>query len=63
MCKGGVEVTRYDKQRIENAIWTLERYRNELRDTQAEIIVDGASITSWDALKVLDLALFMLCKE
>ena len=55
-------MTRYDKQRIENAIWTLERYRNELQDTDAEIVIDGASVTPWDALKVLDLAFFMMTK-
>ena len=56
-------MTRYDRQRIEDAIWTLERYRNELQDTEAEIIVDGASVTPWDALKVLDLALYKLEQE
>ena len=53
-------MTQYDKQRIENALWTLERYRNELQETDVDIIVDGASVTPWDALKVLDLAFFIL---
>ena len=53
-------MNQYDKQRIENAIWTLERYRNDLQETDVEIIVDGVSVTPWDALKVLDLAFFML---
>ena len=53
-------MNQYDLQRIENAMWILERYRNELQDTKAEIIVDGASITPWDALNVLDLVLYKL---
>ena len=56
-------MTQYDKQRIENALWTLERYRNDLQETDVEIIIDGVSVTPWDALKVLDRALYKLEQE
>ena len=52
----------FDKQRIENAIWTLERYRNELIDTNVDILIDGIYVNVSDALKVLDLALYELTK-
>ena len=56
-------MTQYDKQRIENAIWTLERYRNELWETDVDIIIDGVRVTPCDALKVLDYALYKLLQE
>ena len=46
----------FDKQRIENANWILQRYRDELEDTNADIVIDGVNITTNDALKILDLA-------
>ena len=50
----------FDIQRIENALWVLERYWNDLQDTNAYIRVDGVEMTSSDALKVLDIALYAL---
>ena len=55
-------MTPYDKQRIENAIWTLERYSGELQDTEVEILIDDVYINTSDALRVLDLALYKLTK-
>ena len=52
----------FDVQRVENAIWTLEQYRNKLIDTDVDIIVDGVSIGVSDALKVLDYVLYELTK-
>ena len=57
-----IKMTPFDKQRIENAIWTLERYREELDDLDAETIVDGVWFNVSDALRVLDLALYKLTK-
>lgn len=53
----------FDIQRIENANWVLQRYRDELEDTNANILIDGVTITPNDALKVLDLASYMLTKQ
>ena len=50
----------FDKQRIENANWILQKYYNELEDTNAYIVIDGVYITPKDALKVLDLAIYKL---
>lgn len=50
----------FDKQRIENANWTIQRYRDELEDTNVYVIIDGIYITPNDALKVLDLAVYEL---
>ena len=52
----------FDKQRIENANWILQRYRDELEDTNVYIVIEGVTITPNDALKVLDLALYELTK-
>lgn len=53
----------FDIQRIENANWVLQRYRDELEDINANILIDGVTITPNDALKVLDLASYMLTKQ
>ena len=54
----------FDIQRIENANWVLQRYRDELEDTNADIVIDGVTITPSDALRVLDLALYEIsCME
>lgn len=50
----------FDKQRIENANWVLQRYRDELEDTEAFDVVNGEYITVYDALKILDLAVYKL---
>ncbi len=50
----------FDKQRIENANWILQRYCDELEDTNEYIIINGVTITPNDALKVLDLAIYKL---
>lgn len=47
----------FDKQRIENANWILQRYRDELEDTNVYILIDGVYVTPNDALKALDLAI------
>lgn len=52
----------FDIQRIENANWVLQRYRDELEDTNVDIVIDGVTITPSDALRVLDLALYKLTK-
>ena len=52
----------FDIQRIENANWVLQRYRDELEDTNADIVIDGVTITPSDALRVLVLALYKLTK-
>ena len=53
----------FDKQRIENANWILQRYRDELEDTNADIVIDGVNITTNDALKILDLAVYKLMNQ
>jgi hypothetical protein len=50
----------FDKQRIETANWILQRYCDELEDTNADIIINGVNITPNDALKILDLAVYKL---
>lgn len=55
-------MTQYDKQRIENAIWTLEKYSEQLEDLDAEILINDVWFNVSDALKVLDLALYKLTK-
>lgn len=53
----------FDIQRIENANWILQRYSDELDDTNTSMVVDGVYITTNDALKILDLAVYKLTKE
>ena len=53
----------FDKQRIENANWILQRYCDELEDTNAYIVIDGVNITTNDALKILDLAVYKLMNQ
>ena len=50
----------FDKQRIENANWVLQMYSNTLEDTEEFIVVNGEYITVYDALKILDLAVYKL---
>lgn len=42
-------MTRYDKQRIENAIWVLEQYDYEIRQ-----IARSLEYHNWDIEKVFD---------
>lgn len=53
----------FDKQRIENANWILQRYCGELEDAKADIVVDGVYITTNDALRILDLAVYKLTNQ
>lgn len=53
----------FDKQRIENANWIIQRYHNELEDTNAFIVVNGKYITTNDALRILDLAVYKLTNQ
>ncbi len=53
----------FDKQRIENANWIIQRYRDELEDTNTYVIVNGEYITPNDALKILDLAVYRLINQ
>ena len=59
---GGLVMNNFDIQRIENANWVLQRYRDELEDTNVDIVIDRVTITPRDALRVLDLALYKLTK-
>lgn len=52
----------FDIQRIENANWILQRYSDELDDTNADTVIDGVTITTNDALRILDLAVYKLTK-
>lgn len=52
-----------DLQRIENAIWVLEKYWVNLQDTNADMCRDGVWFDTSDALKVLDMALDALKEE
>jgi hypothetical protein len=53
----------FDKQRIENANWVLQMYFDKLEDTEAYIVVNGEYITVYDALKILDLAVYKLISQ
>ena len=53
----------FDKQRIENANWIIQRYRDELEDTNAYIFIDGVYVTTNDALRILDLAVYKLTNQ
>lgn len=53
----------FDKQRIENANWIIQRYRDELEDTNAYIVIDGVYATTNDALRILDLAVYKLTNQ
>ena len=55
-------MTQYDKQRIENAIWTLLRYSDELDDTGVDIMIDGVYVNTNDALRVLEDVLYHITK-
>ena len=46
-------MNQFDKQRIENAIWTLEQYTDELYDVMMGIHVDDQWISPRDVLYVL----------
>lgn len=37
-------MNKFDKQRIENAIWTLLQYQNDIRNMASEIKVDEHEI-------------------
>ena len=56
-------MTTYDIARIENAIWVLGRYWNELQDTDTSYYINGVKFTPSDALKVLDIALYLIRME
>ena len=53
----------FDLQRIENALWVLQRYWDVLEDTNVDIIIDGVWITPNDGLKVLNIALDAIKEE
>lgn len=50
-------MNQFDKQRIENALWTLKRYRVELCEATREIIVNGTYISPSDIFYVLESAM------
>lgn len=50
-------MNQFDKQRIENAVWTLKRYRVELCEATREIIVNGTYISPSDIFYVLESAM------
>ena len=56
-------MNQYDIQRIENALWVLGKYYNELQETCAYDIIDGVRVTPWEALKILDSALYILTQQ
>ena len=53
----------FDKQRIENANWILQRYCDELEDTNEYVVIDGVYVTTNDALRILDLAVYKLTNQ
>ena len=53
----------FDKQRIENANWIIQRYRDELEDANESIIIDGVCVTTNDALRILDFAVYKLMNQ
>ena len=56
-------MNQFDIQRVENALWTLEKYWENLQDTNADMCRDGVWFDTSDALRVLDLALDTLKEE
>lgn len=57
-------MNQFDKQRIANAIWVLEQYRNELYDVMEGIHIGGQWISPSDILYVMEKALNDLeCEE
>lgn len=50
-------MNQFDKQRIENALWTLKRYRVELCEATREIVVNGTYISPSDIFYVLESAM------
>ena len=50
-------MNQFDKQRIENALWVLEQYRDELRDVMDGIYIDGEWISPNDILYAMEQAL------
>ena len=53
----------FDKQRVENANWMLQRYCDELEDTGVYNIINEVEITPKDALRVLDWAVYKLINQ
>ena len=50
-------MNQYDKQRIENAIWVLQKYKTELHEVMSGIFVNGTYISPSDIFYVLDIAM------
>lgn len=48
---------KYDIQRIENALWVLKMYEDELQWTCVAIYTEGVKISPRDGLEILDMAL------
>jgi hypothetical protein len=43
-----------DKQRIADAIWTLQHYSDELFDMTEGFYINGTRISPYDALRILE---------
>lgn len=53
---------KYDIQRIENALWVLEKYINELDYTCVVMYKEGVKIDPYNGLEILNMA-FKQLKE
>ena len=56
-------MNKFDKQRIENAIWTLLQYNDELRDVLEDVFSDDKWTYARDVIEVLEQTLYKLQNE
>ena len=56
-------MNKFDKQRIENALWTLLQYDDELRDVLEDVFADDKWTYARDAIEVMEQTLYKLQNE
>ena len=56
-------MNKFDKQRIENALWTLLQYNDELRDVLVDVFADDKWTYARDVIEVMNQTLYKLQNE
>lgn len=56
-------MNKHDIQRIENALWVLKMYADELYYTCVAMYKEGVKITPYDGLEILNMAFDELKEE
>ena len=56
-------MNKFDKQRIENALWTLLQYDDELCDVLEDVFADDKWTYARDVIEVMEQTLYKLQNE